>query len=74
MRAKKGCRRGRRIVIRQVPGGKVAQTRSDRRGRYKVAASVGSGRYQAVAKRKVLRKQDRRILCKAGKSRRIRVS
>lgn len=77
VRAKKGCARGRKIVVRSVRDGRtVARGRSNRRGRYRAPArsEITRGRYQAFAKQKTLRRGGKRIVCRAGKSRKIRVA
>jgi hypothetical protein len=78
-RVKRKCQKRRKVVVfHKVAGGKerVGATRTNRRGRWvrNVGGEAEPGKYFAKAKRKTIKKQGKKIVCKKGKSKRIAVS
>jgi hypothetical protein len=69
-KAKKKCKKGRTVVIRQVGGGKFGQDKTNKKGKYSLSASDAynaPGNYKA----KVKKKKKGKIVCKAAKSKTV---
>jgi hypothetical protein len=76
VKAGKGCQKGRTVVVYKVHGGPKASDVSNNRGKYK----TGSIRPQdveyvaRVGKRKITENNGDKIVCKPGKSDRVRIT
>lgn len=71
VKAKKGCKKNRKVSI---PG--VGDTKSASDGGYAVSLDTAAppGTYQATAKKKKIKKHGKKIVCKKGKSNTVEVS
>ena len=71
VKAKKGCKKNRKI---KIPG--VGDTKSNSSGAYSISLNKGAdpGTYQATAKKKKIKKNGKKIVCKKGKSNKVTVS
>ena len=71
VKAKKGCKKNRKI---KLPG--VGNTKSNQQGRYSISLNnpASPGTYQATAKKKKIKKNGKKIVCKKGKSNKLTVS
>ena len=66
---KKQCKKKRAVVITEKGIGKIGKTKSEKDGSYAVETpGFGPGKYYAKAKKKTIKKKNKRIVCKAGKS------
>ena len=66
---KRQCKKKRTVVITERGGGKIGKTRSAQNGSYAVdTPGFGPGKYYAKAKKKTIKKKNKKIVCKAGKS------
>lgn len=66
---KKQCKKRRAVEITERGIGKIGKTRSAKDGSYTVKTpGFGPGRYYAKAKKKTIKKKNKRIVCKTGKS------
>jgi hypothetical protein len=70
VKAKKGCKKGRKVVVRNGNGASVGGTKSAANGSFSVAvpSNFAPGSYQATAKKKKLKKGSKKITCKRGTS------
>lgn len=70
----KKCKAKRKIVIKR-DGQQVAKTKTNKKGVYKVsAAATPAGTYQAIAKKKTEKSKGKKLICKTGKSKKIKVA
>ena len=65
MKAKKGCKKGRKIKLNGPAGG---STKSARNGSWSISKNAASGTYTATAKKKKIKKKHGKIVCKKGTS------
>lgn len=66
---KRQCKKKRAVVITERSSGKIGKTKSEKDGSYAIAApGSGPGKYYAKAKKKTIKKKNKMIVCKAGKS------
>jgi hypothetical protein len=70
VKAKKGCKKNRKVSISGI-----GKTKSANNGSYSISLSSAapSGTYQAVAKKKKIKKNGKKIVCKKGKSNTVTV-
>ena len=71
VKAKKGCKKNRKV---NIPG--VGSTKSSNNGSYSISLNraAQNGTYQATAKKKKIKKNGKKIVCKKGKSNTVNVS
>jgi len=71
VKAKKGCKKGRKVKIANV-----GKTKTDQRGKYEIPikGAGAPGTSKAKVKKKTIRKNGEKIVCKKGKSNTITVS
>jgi hypothetical protein len=71
VKAKKGCKKNRKV---KIPG--IGSTKSSSSGTYSISLNraAPNGTYQATAKKKKIRKNGTKIVCKKGKSNTVNVS
>ena len=65
VKAKKGCKKGRKITLNGPSGG---STKSSSNGSWSISTNAASGTYTATAKKKVIKKKHGKIVCKKGTS------
>ena len=65
MKAKKGCKKGRKITLNGPSSG---STKSSSSGSWSISTNAASGTYSATAKKKVIKKKHGKIVCKKGTS------
>lgn len=70
-KTKKVCRPNRKVSIKGV-----GKAKTNRRGGYSISAGSGvaPGTYRAVVKKRVIKKNGNRVVCKKGKSKPVTVS
>jgi hypothetical protein len=74
VKAKKGCKKNRQVKVKQVGGATVGTDKSNKNGKYEVSAgSFNEGSFFAKAKKKVIEKNNKTIVCKKGKSKTITI-
>ena len=65
VKAKKGCKKGRKITLNGPSSG---STKSSSSGSWSISTNAASGTYSATAKKKVIKKKHGKIVCKKGTS------
>jgi hypothetical protein len=74
VKAKKGCKKNRKVKVKEEGGQTVGKDRSNNNGRYEVAAgSFNEGDFFAKVKKKKLEKKGKTIVCKKARSKTISV-
>jgi hypothetical protein len=74
VKAKKGCKKNRKVKVKQVGGTTVGTDKTNNNGRYEVSAgSFNEGSFFAKAKKKKIHKNNKTIVCKKGKSKTITI-
>jgi hypothetical protein len=74
VKAKKGCKKKRKVTVKEEGGATVGTDKSNNNGRYEVAAgSFNQGDFFAKVKKKKIEKKNKTIVCKKAKSKTITI-